>query len=43
MKPKAVELRGEPSRRILFSGNVLTDVESDHDKLQESIQQLNLK
>ena len=26
---KAVELRGEPSREILFTGNVLTDVETD--------------
>ncbi len=35
--PKAVETVGTPSRRILFSGNVLTDVESDHDTPKESV------
>ncbi len=37
VKPKAVDVQGEPSRRILFSNNVLTDVESDHGKLKDSI------
>ncbi|MBW3542734.1 MAG: right-handed parallel beta-helix repeat-containing protein [Planctomycetes bacterium] len=37
VRPKAVELRGEPSRRVVFDGNVLTDVESDHGKLEESV------
>lgn len=32
---KALSLVGEPSRRILFAGNVLTDVRSDHGKLGE--------
>jgi len=35
--PKAVELRGESSRRVAFIGNVLTDVVSDHEALQESV------
>jgi len=35
VKPKAVEVV-QPSTRILFTDNVLTDVESDHGKLQES-------
>ena len=30
VRPKAVGLKGDPSRRVLFSNNVLTDVESDH-------------
>ncbi|MCA9117261.1 MAG: right-handed parallel beta-helix repeat-containing protein [Planctomycetaceae bacterium] len=42
VKPKAIELRGEASRRILFSGNGLTDVESDHDQLQDSVLEGNL-
>ncbi len=34
--PKALGLQGDANRRILFTGNVLTDVQSDHDKLPES-------
>ena len=37
VRPKAVEVRKEPSRRILFTDNVLTDVESDHDQLRHSV------
>lgn len=37
VRPKAVELTGDPSRRVVFSGNVLTDVESDHGKLVDSV------
>jgi hypothetical protein len=37
VRPKAVELVGDPSRRILFADNVLTDVTSDHGKLKDSI------
>jgi len=37
LRPKAVELKGKPSRRVLFSGNVLTDVESDHSQLKNSV------
>jgi hypothetical protein len=36
VRPKAVELRGEPSRQVAFTGNALTDVESDHERLLES-------
>ena len=36
LSSKAVELAGEPSQRILFANNVLTDVESDHSRLKES-------
>ena len=36
VRPKAVELRGEPSRRVVFDGNVLTDADSDHAKLEGS-------
>ncbi len=42
LKPKAVTLRGKPSRRVVFSGNVLTDVESDHLKLESSVIEDNL-
>jgi hypothetical protein len=31
---KALELEGEPSKHIIFANNSLTDVESDHTKLQ---------
>jgi parallel beta-helix repeat protein len=34
VRPKAVEVAGEPSRRVLFADNVITDAESDHEKLQ---------
>jgi hypothetical protein len=30
---KAIALEGEPSKRVLFTGNVLTEVKSDHAKL----------
>jgi parallel beta-helix repeat protein len=34
--PKAVELRGDPSRQVLFSDNVLIDAASDHERLTDS-------
>ena len=34
--PKAIGVEGEPSRRVLVSGNVLTEVESDHARLRDS-------
>ena len=34
--PKAVELRGDMSRRIVFTGNGLTDVQTDHLRLEDS-------
>lgn len=36
VKPKALAVEGEPGRRIVFTDNVLTDVESDHAKLDDS-------
>lgn len=36
VEPKAVELRGTPSTRVLFGDNLLIDVDSDHGKLEES-------
>jgi hypothetical protein len=36
VRPKAIELKGQPSERVNFSGNVLTDVESDHANLNRS-------
>lgn len=38
VRPRAVELRGQPSRHVLFGDNVLVDVESDHAGLKESYQ-----
>jgi len=34
VRPKAVEIAGQPSQRVLFEGNSLTDAKSDHDKLR---------
>ena len=36
VKPKAIELKGKPSTRIVVSGNVFTDAASDHLELKES-------
>ncbi len=36
VKPKALAVEGQASRRVVFSNNVLTDVESDHTKLDNS-------
>ena len=36
VRPKALSIEGQPSERILFTDNVLTDVESDHTKLGAS-------
>lgn len=36
VRPKALELQGAPSRRVVFGDNVLVDVDSDHAKLQDS-------
>ena len=43
VKPKALDASGEPSRRILFSNNVLTDAVSDHGKLTDSVVTDNLE
>lgn len=42
LRPKAVTVTGQPSKHILFSDNVLTDVDSDHEELTDSIVRNNL-
>jgi parallel beta-helix repeat protein len=37
VRPKAVVVAGQPTRRVLFADNVLTDTDSDHAKLQDSV------
>ncbi len=37
LEPKAVELTDEPTRRVAFTGNVLTDVASDHKDVHDSV------
>lgn len=37
VKPKAIEARGAATRRAAITGNVLTDVDSDHKNLPDSI------
>jgi parallel beta-helix repeat protein len=37
LRPKAVEARGEPSRRTLFSDNVIVDATSDHEQLPQAL------
>jgi len=36
VRPKALVVEGELSKRVVFTNNVLTDVESDHAKLDDS-------
>jgi parallel beta-helix repeat protein len=36
LRPRALEVAGQ-SRRVLFADNVITDAESDHDKLEQSV------
>ncbi len=43
VKPKAIEAQGDQSQRVNFSQNVLTDVESDHGQLRESLTTGNLE
>jgi hypothetical protein len=43
VEPKAIGVEGAPSRRVLVSGNVLTDVESDHARLVDSVSGENLE
>jgi len=42
VRPKALTLKGKPSERINFSGNVITDAQSDQKKLKNSIVENNL-
>jgi len=37
VQPKALAVTGAPSRRVLFADNVITDADSDHEKLKESL------
>ena len=43
LSTKALTLEGEPSKRVLFSGNVLTDVASDHSRLEQGSASGNLE
>ncbi len=37
VRPKAVQVVGPPSKRVLFGDNVLTDTTSDHEKLTDGV------
>jgi len=41
--PKAVAIKGEATRRVLFAGDVLSEVSSDHSKLRDSLVHVNLE
>jgi len=43
VQPGAMELRGDPSKRVNFSGNVVVGGKSDHKKLKGSIIENNLE
>lgn len=43
VRPKALELKGKPSERVNFSGNVITDATSDQENLKKSIVANNLE
>ena len=43
VRPKALTIKGKPSKRVLFSDNVLVDVSSDHKKLGSSLVKDNLE
>jgi len=43
VRPKALTVEDEPSKRILFTDNVLTDVASDHERLSGSLVKDNLE
>jgi len=43
VRPKALTIKGEQSKRVLFSDNVLVDVSSDHKKLDASLVKDNLE
>ncbi|MCD6597408.1 MAG: right-handed parallel beta-helix repeat-containing protein [Bacteroidales bacterium] len=42
VRPKAIVLKGNPSERVNFSGNVITDAQSDQKDLKKSIVENNL-
>ena len=37
VRPKALELTGDATRNVVFANNVLTDAESDHGHLKDSV------
>ena len=39
----AIQLAGEPSKRILFSGNVLSETESQHGQIPDAVTSGNLE
>ncbi|MCP4258432.1 MAG: right-handed parallel beta-helix repeat-containing protein [Planctomycetes bacterium] len=43
VRPKALTIKGEPSKSVVFSDNVLVDVSSDHKKLNSSLVKDNLE
>ena len=43
VRPKALTIKGKASKRVLFTGNVLTDVAGDHKKLDASLVKDNLE
>ena len=43
VRPKALTIKGRPSKRVLFGDNVLVDVSSDHEKLDASLVKDNLE
>ncbi len=43
VRPKALTIEGKPSKCVLFADNVLTDVASDHNKLNASLVKDNLE
>ena len=43
VRPKALTAKGQASKRILFADNVLTDVVSDHKRLDASLVTSNLE
>jgi len=42
VRPKAIVLKGKPSERVNFSGNVITDTQSDQGNLKNSLVKNNL-
>jgi hypothetical protein len=43
VRPKALTVKGGPSRGVLFGNNVLVDVSGDHKKLEASLVKDNLE
>jgi hypothetical protein len=43
VRPKALTIKGQPSKSVVFNDNVLVDVSSDHKKLDSSLVKDNLE